>query len=117
MRLDGKVAVVTGGASGIGLAMVRVFVDAGGSVVAADVDDAALASLAGVPGVVAVRTDISQQVDVDALVSVAMGPFLMSRAILPHMLKAGTGVVINISSAPVSLNGGVITADSGFVVF
>jgi NAD(P)-dependent dehydrogenase (short-subunit alcohol dehydrogenase family) len=102
------------------------------------VDDAAIASLAGVPGVVAVRTDVSQQVDVDALVSVAMerfgqidvlcnnagitdrflgvdectdeewstglavnlaGPFLMSPAVLPHMLKAGTGVVINISSA------------------
>jgi NADP-dependent 3-hydroxy acid dehydrogenase YdfG len=41
----------------------------------------------------------------------------MSRAVLPHMLKAGSGVVINISSAPVSLNGGVITADSGFVAF
>src|SRR4051794_39373837 len=37
-RLDGKKALVTGGASGIGEAISRVFTDAGASVVIADID-------------------------------------------------------------------------------
>ena len=39
-RLDGRVAVVTGAASGIGLAIVEAFVAAGMRVVMADVDEA-----------------------------------------------------------------------------
>ncbi len=39
-RLDGKVAVVTGGCSGIGLATVRRFLEEGAQVVIGDVDDA-----------------------------------------------------------------------------
>ncbi len=42
-ELEGKVAFVTGGASGMGLAMVRSFLRAGMKVVAADIEDAALA--------------------------------------------------------------------------
>ena len=38
MRLEGKVAVVTGGAGGIGRGIVRAFIDEGASVVFADVD-------------------------------------------------------------------------------
>ena len=44
--LRDKVAVVTGGASGIGLAIVRAFAEEGMRVVVADVDDAALDSVA-----------------------------------------------------------------------
>ena len=138
MRLDGKVAIVTGGASGIGLSMVRVFVDAGASVVAADVDETGISALSDHDGVLAVTTDVSKQADVDAVVSAAVehfgqidvlcnnagitdrflgvdectdeewnrglavnltGQFLLSRAVLPHMLKAGAGVVINVASA------------------
>jgi NAD(P)-dependent dehydrogenase (short-subunit alcohol dehydrogenase family) len=40
-RLDGKVAIVTGGARGIGLAYARRFVDEGASVMLADLDTAA----------------------------------------------------------------------------
>jgi NAD(P)-dependent dehydrogenase (short-subunit alcohol dehydrogenase family) len=39
-RLDGKIAIVTGGASGIGLASARMFREAGARVVVADVADA-----------------------------------------------------------------------------
>ncbi len=50
MNLGGKVSVVTGAGSGIGEAIVRVFVEAGGSVVAVDVDPALPKTLAGLPG-------------------------------------------------------------------
>ena len=41
-ELAGKVAVVTGGASGIGLALTRAFLDEGMRVVIGDVEEAAL---------------------------------------------------------------------------
>ena len=41
-QLDGRVAVVTGGASGIGLGMARAFARSGMRLVIADLDDGAL---------------------------------------------------------------------------
>ncbi|MEM7428741.1 MAG: glucose 1-dehydrogenase [Pseudomonadota bacterium] len=40
MRLDGKVAIVTGGASGFGLGIVKCYVDEGAKVLIADIDGA-----------------------------------------------------------------------------
>lgn len=52
-RLDGKVAVITGAASGIGLATLELFVEHGARVLAADVQaDAGQALAARYPGVV-----------------------------------------------------------------
>ncbi|MCP1337113.1 SDR family NAD(P)-dependent oxidoreductase [Futiania mangrovi] len=45
-RLEGKVAIVTGGASGLGRAVVERFVAEGASVVIADIDDAGAGDLA-----------------------------------------------------------------------
>ena len=45
-RLDGKIAVVTGGAMGIGLGIAEAFVDAGANVLLVDVDGEALVSAA-----------------------------------------------------------------------
>jgi len=70
--LAGKVAVITGGASGIGLAMARRFGSEGARIalvdVVADALDAARAEL-GSEGieVTAYRTDVSNAADVDAL--------------------------------------------------
>ena len=43
-RLDGKVAVVTGGAKGIGLSYSQALAEAGANVVVADIDPAAVAA-------------------------------------------------------------------------
>ena len=68
-ELEGKVAVVTGGASGIGLALARAFLAEGMKVVIGDVEqsalDAATAELGG--DVMGVVTDVSQPESVQAL--------------------------------------------------
>ncbi len=65
-RLDGKVAVVTGGASGIGEGTVRLFAAEGARVVIADIQDGRgqhLAEELG-PTTAYVRTDVSQEDDI-----------------------------------------------------
>ncbi|HWT23556.1 MAG TPA: SDR family NAD(P)-dependent oxidoreductase [Solirubrobacteraceae bacterium] len=57
-ELDGKVAVVTGSASGIGLGIARQFRTAGMHVVIADVQEAALERAGAEIGALAVRTDV-----------------------------------------------------------
>jgi NAD(P)-dependent dehydrogenase (short-subunit alcohol dehydrogenase family) len=71
VKLNGKVAIVTGGGAGIGLAIVQRFVAEGAKVVAADVTESGVASAATVPGVVSLRADVTQQADIDALVAAA----------------------------------------------
>jgi NAD(P)-dependent dehydrogenase (short-subunit alcohol dehydrogenase family) len=74
-RLDGKVAVVTGGCSGIGLATVNRFVEEGAKVVIGDIDDQRGHELVGQLGgeVVAtyVHVDVTSKEEVDALFQTA----------------------------------------------
>lgn len=73
-RVEGKAAVVTGGASGLGLAVVRLMAEEGASVVLADVDDeggrAAAEDLAaaGLP-VVFQHADVANEDDVIAMIA------------------------------------------------
>jgi NAD(P)-dependent dehydrogenase (short-subunit alcohol dehydrogenase family) len=71
LRLDGKVAVVTGGCSGIGLATVRRFVEEGAKVVVGDLDDARGAELADELGLTYVHVDVTSKEEVDALFKTA----------------------------------------------
>jgi NAD(P)-dependent dehydrogenase (short-subunit alcohol dehydrogenase family) len=73
-RLDGKVAIVTGGASGIGAATVRRFVAEGAYVAVADVNDAlgeALARSLGEHAAFA-HTDVTSLTDLEATVRFAV---------------------------------------------
>jgi NAD(P)-dependent dehydrogenase (short-subunit alcohol dehydrogenase family) len=71
-RLEGKVAVVTGGCSGIGLATVRRFAQEGATVVVGDIDDAGGEALATEVGGHYVHTDVASKADVDRLFDTAV---------------------------------------------
>jgi len=76
-RLDGKVAIVTGGASGIGAATCRRFVAEGARVVVADVnDDAGMAFVRELgPDALFRHTDVGSLADVEAAVAIAVERF------------------------------------------
>jgi len=71
-RLDDKVAVITGGASGIGEASARLFAAEGAEVVVADVQDERGGRLASELGAEYVHADVTREEDVEAAVSHAV---------------------------------------------
>jgi NAD(P)-dependent dehydrogenase (short-subunit alcohol dehydrogenase family) len=72
-RYEGRVAVVTGAASGIGAAIARRLVAEGGRVAGGDVNEDGLAAMAAElgPAFVGVRCDVTVEADVEALVATA----------------------------------------------
>lgn len=125
MRLEGKVCIVTGAASGIGLASARLFETEGATVAAADLegtpyrvdvaDERATRDLAarvvgehgridvlfnnaGIAGVGDIEETTLDQWERVMAVN-ARGVFLMSRAVVPTMIAQRSGSIINMSSA------------------
>jgi 3-oxoacyl-[acyl-carrier protein] reductase len=76
-RLEGKTAIVTGGASGFGAGIVRKFVAEGARVMVADINAEGAAALAGELGatVRAQQVDVSQDTSVAALIEAAYAAF------------------------------------------
>ncbi len=155
-RLAGRIALVTGGGSGIGAAIARRFAAEGATVNVLDrnetaaqatVDKIASAGGAGQPRVVDVRESKQVQTTIAAIVAdcgrldIAVnaagvsiltdtrivdipedtwdtilavnlrGPFLVCKYVLPHMVSARKGVIINISSQA-GFGGGTAYASS-----
>ncbi|MCY4487549.1 MAG: SDR family NAD(P)-dependent oxidoreductase [Deltaproteobacteria bacterium] len=92
--LEGHSAIITGGASGIGLATVRLLAEAGANVVIADINEEAGARMVeeltgkGV-GALFVRTDVTQGDDVDALIRATTARFGSLQIVMPF---AGIGL-------------------------
>jgi len=125
VRLEGKVCIVTGAASGIGLASAELFAAEGATVVAADLDGTPYrvdvadeeetkelavrvvaehgridvlfnnAGIAGVGDVEETTLDLWERV----MRVNARGVFLMSRAVVPTMIAQRSGSIVNMSSA------------------
>ncbi len=75
---EGRVAVVTGGASGVGLALARQLLEAGARVAIVDRDEAALdRALEGLDArdVIGVAADVAQEADVQRYVDTALRKF------------------------------------------
>ena len=100
-RLDGKRAVITGAASGIGEATARLFVAEGASVVLADTDETRGKRIAGELGERArfAATDVSREHDVDRAVATCVEVF------------GGLDVMFNNAGVPGSTGGGIAEID------
>jgi len=77
MRLQNKIALVTGAGSGFGEGIARTFAREGAKVVIADINEKAARDVAAAIGrdAIALRTDVSQRADVDAVVQAALSAF------------------------------------------
>ena len=77
MRLQNKVAIVTGAASGFGAEIARQYVAEGAKVAVADINEAGAMAVAAALGAnaIAVKCDVTQRTDIDALVKATVDKF------------------------------------------
>jgi NAD(P)-dependent dehydrogenase (short-subunit alcohol dehydrogenase family) len=97
-RLEGRVAVVTGAASGIGLALAERFAVEGMKVVMADVEAGALETAtalvrAKAPAVLAVRVDVARAEDVERLAAETYATFGAAHVVCNNAGVAVLGAV------------------------
>ena len=100
-ELDGKVAIITGGASGIGRATVERFVEEGARVVIADIEDEPGNQLAHDLGAAGsfVHTDVSEESQIEAAVAHALESF--GQLDVMYNNAGFTGVTGSIAEIPI----------------
>ena len=103
----GGVAIVTGGAGGLGEAVVRKLHGEGVAVVVADLADERAEALANELGnkVVYVRTDVTSERDVEAAVDAAYALGTLRHVVISHGGWGVTEKVVNRDGSPASLDG------------
>lgn len=92
MRLEGKTAIVTGGASGFGAGIVRKFVAEGARVMVADINGDAARAAASEMGGIACQVDVSNGTSMAAMADAAASEFgsldiLVNNAGITHLPK------------------------------
>src|SRR6188508_107928 len=119
-KLEGQVALVTGGSRGIGLAVARSLSSAGAQVVALGRKEVDVRSVEQVEAVVAQTLERFGRIDIlvnnaglghfgpveelpvaafDEMIAVNLrGPFLLTRAVVPAMKRQGGGTIVNVAS-------------------
>ena len=100
-NLSGKVAVITGGASGMGAATARVMVRDGCKVILGDLNTDALATLCkelGTDNAVGRTCDVSNEDDVTGLVDAAIGHFGKLDILFNNAGIGGMGSVVDTST-------------------
>ncbi|MFZ2414409.1 MAG: SDR family oxidoreductase [Minisyncoccia bacterium] len=75
MRLENKIAIITGASSGIGLATVKKFVTEGAKVVMADINEETGLKIAQELGLDFVKTDVSKTEDIQNLINTTVQKF------------------------------------------
>ena len=77
MRLQNKVAIVTGAASGFGAEIARQYIAEGAKVAVADINETGAKAIAAALGAnaIAVRCDVTKRADIDALVKATVDAF------------------------------------------
>lgn len=91
MKLDGKTAIVTGGASGFGAGIVQKFLDEGARVMIADINESAANEMAAsLDNTVAHGVDVSDSASVQSMAEAAIAQFghvdiLINNAGVTHM--------------------------------
>ena len=90
--LEGRTVVVTGAASGLGLAFATGYRDDGATVVAADVNEAGLRSL-GESGIVTVVADVAVEADVQRIVEAALAATGRVDVLVNNAGVAGSGTI------------------------
>ncbi len=104
MRLEGKAAIITGGASGIGRAICEVFAEEGARLMIADIDteggEQTLASIKAAGGEAQfITTDVSKEADVEAMVSAAVDAYGTVNVLVNDAAAFVFGEVQDISDA------------------
>jgi NAD(P)-dependent dehydrogenase (short-subunit alcohol dehydrogenase family) len=99
-RFAGQVGVVTGGASGIGFAIVRRFVDEGGRIVACDIVKDRLAALEPLGNaVIALEADVTKEPDVERLMRTATDRFGQIDCVFNVAGASRPGYIVDLSES------------------